>query len=233
MDSSGLHANGASLARRIAAQLPDGYGFELPSGTTFGRALLEPSLIYVPLVRALLDSDVHVHYLSHITGHGFLKLMRPRAEFTYEIDVAARGPRGAVVPGRPSAEMSAAEAYQTFNMGAGFAVYCAAGEGDAVVALGGRLRHARPRRRPRPRRAAARGPAGTRRHVRVRRARSDPARLSRIRGRTAGCDPARPSAATTGSLPSTWGASGSARAACCYPVRVETVQFSRVLNALP
>ena len=28
--SSGLHANGASLARMIAAQLPGGYGFELP-----------------------------------------------------------------------------------------------------------------------------------------------------------------------------------------------------------
>ena len=77
VDSSGLHANGASLARRIAAQLPEAYRSTLPSGTTFGRALLEPSVIYAPLVRALLDSDVHVHYLSHITGHGFLKLMRP------------------------------------------------------------------------------------------------------------------------------------------------------------
>ena len=28
VDSSGLHANGASLARRIAAQLPGGYGFD-------------------------------------------------------------------------------------------------------------------------------------------------------------------------------------------------------------
>jgi len=134
VESSGLHANGASLARRIAASLPGGYGSELPGGATFGRALLEPSVIYVPLVRALLDSDVQVHYLSHITGHGFLKLMRPRVPFTYEIDA---------VPEVPSvlsflvdrAEVSTAEAYQTFNMGAGFAVYCAAGDGDAVVAL--------------------------------------------------------------------------------------------------
>jgi phosphoribosylformylglycinamidine cyclo-ligase len=134
VDSTGLHANGASLARRIAEQLPGGYGFELPGGTTFGRALLEPSVIYVPLVRALLDSDVHVHYLSHITGHGFLKLMRPRVAFTYEIDVLPEVPEVlSFLVAR--AEMSAAEAYQTFNMGAGFAVYCAAGEGDAVVAL--------------------------------------------------------------------------------------------------
>jgi phosphoribosylformylglycinamidine cyclo-ligase len=134
VDSSGLHANGASLARQIAAQLPGGYGFELPGGSTFGQALLAPSVIYVPLVRALLGADdVRLHYLSHITGHGFLKLMRPRASFTYEIDA---------VPDVPPvlsfmadhAEMSTAEAYQTFNMGAGFAVYCAAGDGETVVA---------------------------------------------------------------------------------------------------
>ena len=60
--------------------------------------------------------------------------MRPRAEFTYEIDALPEVPEvlSFLVA---QAEMSAAEAYQTFNMGAGFAVYCAAGEGDAVVAL--------------------------------------------------------------------------------------------------
>src|ERR1700761_2892695 len=86
VDSSGLHANGASLARRIATELPGGYDFALTDGTTFGEALLTPSVIYVPLVRALLEADVAVHYLSHITGHGFLKLMRPRGAFTYRLD---------------------------------------------------------------------------------------------------------------------------------------------------
>jgi phosphoribosylformylglycinamidine cyclo-ligase len=134
VDSSGLHTNGASLARRIAAQLPGGYGFELPGGATFGRALLEPSVIYVPLVRVLLGSDVDVHYLSHITGHGFLKLMRPRPEFTYVIGSLPEVPEvlSFLVA---QAEMSPAEAYQTFNMGAGFAVYCAAGDGNRVVSL--------------------------------------------------------------------------------------------------
>jgi phosphoribosylformylglycinamidine cyclo-ligase len=134
VDSSGLHANGASLARRIAADLPDGYGFRLPGGQTFGEALLTPSLIYVPLVRTLLDSDVRVHYLSHITGHGFLKLMRPRAAFTYRIDALPEVPEVlSLLVAR--AGLPAAEAYRTFNMGAGFAVYCAAGDGERVVAL--------------------------------------------------------------------------------------------------
>jgi phosphoribosylformylglycinamidine cyclo-ligase len=132
--SSGLHANGASLARRIATELPGGYDFVLPSGTTFGQALLTPSLIYVPLVRALLDGEVDVHYLSHITGHGFLKLMRPRASFTYEIDALPEVPEVLSLLVQ-RAGMSAAEAYRTFNLGVGFAVYCAAGQGDRVASL--------------------------------------------------------------------------------------------------
>jgi phosphoribosylformylglycinamidine cyclo-ligase len=84
--SNGLHANGASLARRIAAQLPDGLLTELPDGERFGEALLAPSLLYVELVRRLLgDAQLKLTYLSHITGHGLLKLMRPQRELTYRI----------------------------------------------------------------------------------------------------------------------------------------------------
>ncbi len=133
--SSGLHANGASLARAVAAELPGGYDFELPGGGSFGEALLVAGVIYVPLVRALLAADeIDVHYLSHITGHGFLKLMRPRAAFTYELDRLPDVPPVLSFLAQ-HAELSTADAYRTFNMGAGFAVYCAAGDGDRVVAL--------------------------------------------------------------------------------------------------
>jgi len=132
--SSGLHANGASLARAVADRLPSGYRTALPSGRTFGEALLDRSLMYAGLVRALLASSVDVHYLSHITGHGLLKLMRPRRELTYRITW---------LPGVPEvleflveqAGMSPTEAYSTFNMGCGFAVYCAAGAGAEVVRI--------------------------------------------------------------------------------------------------
>ncbi len=41
--SSGLHANGSSLARLVASRLPDGYATPLASGRRFGEALLDPS----------------------------------------------------------------------------------------------------------------------------------------------------------------------------------------------
>lgn len=136
--SSGLHANGASLARRVAETLPDGYRTRLGSGATLGEALLVPSVIYVPLVRALLSDEVPVHYLSHITGHGLLKLMRPQADLTYSIERLPPVPEVVSFLVQRSA-MSAAEAYSTFNMGCGFAVYCAAGAGERVVARAAEL----------------------------------------------------------------------------------------------
>ena len=132
--SNGLHANGSSLARRVAEELPDGYRTPLPSGRTFGEALLDRTPMYAALVRALLASEVEVHYLSHITGHGLLKLMRPRRELTYTV---ARLPEVPEVLAFlvERTEMSPAAAYSTFNMGCGFAVYCAGGSGDEVVKI--------------------------------------------------------------------------------------------------
>jgi phosphoribosylformylglycinamidine cyclo-ligase len=143
--SSGLHANGASLARMVAAQLPDGYATELPGtvgasagATTLGEALLEPSVMYVPLVAALLEADVPLTYLSHVTGHGLLKLMRPDRPLRYRIE------RLPEVPPVLSflveqARMDAQAAYSTFNMGAGFALYCSPGAGAGIVATAERL----------------------------------------------------------------------------------------------
>ena len=132
--SSGLHANGSSLARAVADRLEHGYATVLASGRTFGEALLDPSLIYVGLVRALLASRIDIHYLSHITGHGLLKLMRPRRELTYRVSALPSVPEVLQFLVE-QADMAPAGAYQTFNMGAGFAVYCAAGGGEEVVRL--------------------------------------------------------------------------------------------------
>lgn len=132
--SNGLHANGASLARLLVERLPDGYMTALPSGRTLGEALLDPSVMYVPLVQALLRSDVEISYLSHITGHGLLKLMRPAKALGYRISELPPVPEIlAFLVERAGLDRHAA--YSTFNMGSGYAVYCAAGVGAKVVEI--------------------------------------------------------------------------------------------------
>jgi phosphoribosylformylglycinamidine cyclo-ligase len=132
--SSGLHANGASVARRIADESPDGWLTPLPSGRTLGDALLDPTVNYVPLVRALRSTDLPVTYLAHLTGHGWRKLMRADRDLAYVIDTVPVVPE-VLTELAERTGMTAADAYGTFNMGAGFAVFCAAGAASSVVAV--------------------------------------------------------------------------------------------------
>jgi phosphoribosylformylglycinamidine cyclo-ligase len=130
--SAGLHANGASLARALACELPDAYRTTLASGRQYGDALLDPTVIYVPLVELLLERNIPVTYLSHITGHGLRKVMRAKKELTYQIHSLPPVPEVLKFIVERTG-MSAHEAYGTFNMGAGFAVFCAAGSGQHVI----------------------------------------------------------------------------------------------------
>ncbi len=134
VSSSGLHANGASLARLLAARLPEGYATALASGVTLGEALLEPSVMYVPLVAELLRAGLPVTYMSHVTGHGLLKLMRPSKALTYRIDRLPEVPEvlSFLVA---QAGLDPHAAYSTFNMGSGYAVYCAAGAAAAILQI--------------------------------------------------------------------------------------------------
>jgi phosphoribosylformylglycinamidine cyclo-ligase len=133
--SSGLHANGASLARAIAAsgtQRGLGWAEPLPSGRAFGEAALDASVLYPGLVEALVAVGAPVHYASHVTGHGWRKIMRAERELTYRIGVLPEVPEVLafmVERGR----LDQREAYGTFNMGAGFVVFVASGAGTDAV----------------------------------------------------------------------------------------------------
>jgi phosphoribosylformylglycinamidine cyclo-ligase len=132
--STGLHTNGASLVRKLGEELPDGLQTKLPSGTTLGTAALQASALYAGVVRALLGESVPVTYLSHVTGHGLRKLMRPNRELTYRLTSLPPVPELFTFMAE-TLGMSDYDAYGTFNMGAGYAVYCAAGSGEDVVAV--------------------------------------------------------------------------------------------------
>jgi phosphoribosylformylglycinamidine cyclo-ligase len=83
---------------------------------------------------------VPVSYLSHITGHGLLKLMRPSRDLTYRITALPPVPEVLGFLAERS-EMDAHAAYSTLNMGSGFAVYTAAGTGNQVVEIARGLGH--------------------------------------------------------------------------------------------
>jgi phosphoribosylformylglycinamidine cyclo-ligase len=121
--SSGIHSNGLTLARRVLGDDDE--------------RLLEPTAIYVRAIRDLLDSGVDVRGLAHITGEGFLNLLRLEASVGYRIDSPLPVPvvfdliaqRGAV---------DDAELYEVFNMGCGFCVVVPSADAHAAVELLGR-----------------------------------------------------------------------------------------------
>jgi phosphoribosylformylglycinamidine cyclo-ligase len=130
--SSGVQTNGLSLCRLIAEELADGYLTPVGDGTTYGEALLAPSVIYVAFVRECQRRGLKLNYVSHVTGHGWRKLMRLEEPFIYEITQ----PR-AVPPLfkflMESGPVEPREAYATFNMGVGFAAYVDPAAAGAVL----------------------------------------------------------------------------------------------------
>lgn len=132
LGSSGVHANGLTLCRAIAERAPQGYLTPIAGGRTFGEALLDPSVIYVRFVAACQEAGIRLHYAVHVTGHGWRKLMRLEEPFVYRVTSIPPAPAifGAILSLGP---VERREAYATFNMGVGFAVYVDARDAGRCV----------------------------------------------------------------------------------------------------
>lgn len=132
--SSGIHANGVSLARQLADRLPEGYATKIDDGRCFGEALLDPTALYAEVMRALSEAGIIPHYAVNITGHGWRKLMRHSSRLTYRISrLPAVPPVLAFI--RREADLNQQDAYGTLNMGAGFAIFVQASEVEAVCEI--------------------------------------------------------------------------------------------------
>lgn len=136
--ASGIHANGLSLARKVASQLPQGYQTPISSGPvarTYGEALLDATPQYSPLIENLQVSGVPLHYAAHITGHGWRKIMRADRELSYVLhEIPPVPPVLSFL--QQAAGLSTEEAYGTLNMGAGFALYLPASSVQAALHVG-------------------------------------------------------------------------------------------------
>ncbi len=133
IESSGIHSNGLSLARRVffeEAGLKVDEALPTDNSVTVGEALLEPTRIYVQAIMELLE-NVKVHGLAHITGGGFTNLKRLKKGISYHIDNLPSPP--AIFEFISSQGVEVEEMYRVFNMGVGFAVILP--EGNAQEAL--------------------------------------------------------------------------------------------------
>lgn len=127
LKSNGINANGLSLARAVANDLPDGYATKLPTGITFADALLTKTNIYAKLIQDLLNKDINIHYISNITGHGLRKIMRAPQDFSYIIEKIFPIPELFSFIQQKS-NLSDEEIYGTLNMGQDYALFLPSSE---------------------------------------------------------------------------------------------------------
>ncbi len=132
--SSGIHSNGLSLARKV---LLENNKFDindpLPNDqdTTIGKELLRPTELYVKPIINLLENNLNIKGLAHITGGGFNNLKRLNKNVGFDINNLPEPQE--IFKLIYDQGVSLEEMYKVFNMGIGFVVIVS--EEDADKAL--------------------------------------------------------------------------------------------------
>lgn len=138
-ESSGVHTNGITLLRKeLLKRLPNGYKTKLSDGSSYGETLLTPSIIYSKLIEQLIAS-CEIHYAVHITGHGWRKLMRSKRNFSYIMDFIPK-PQPIFDLIQKYTNSNQKDMYETYNMGAGFAVFTPQSQVEKVLQISKKLK---------------------------------------------------------------------------------------------
>jgi phosphoribosylformylglycinamidine cyclo-ligase len=134
IESSGLHSNGYTLARKV---LLSKYSVDDNADhlvQTVGEELLVPTRIYVKPVMEILKKKIRVHGLANITGGSFTKLPRLNASVMYELDALPQ-PAGIFKQIQVDGDIDVKEMYRTFNMGVGFCVIAPKASADGIISV--------------------------------------------------------------------------------------------------
>lgn len=136
VESSGLHSNGYTLARKV---LLSKYSLdEIPEhlNRTVGEELLTPTRIYVkPIIEILsLRNTTQIHGLAHITGGSFTKLARLNKGVRFMLD-SLPSVQGIFKQIQVDGRVDIKEMYRTFNMGIGFCVILPKNSVDNVSSI--------------------------------------------------------------------------------------------------
>ncbi len=139
--SSGLHANGYTLARRVLFEEAGLTVASCPAelDRPLGEALLEPTTIYV---RAALDilQETAVKAMAHITGDGLKNLLRWAPPVSFAIEALPEPPAIFQLIQRRGA-VDLAEMYEVFNMGIGLVVVVPPQDAERVIEIAGARDH--------------------------------------------------------------------------------------------
>jgi phosphoribosylformylglycinamidine cyclo-ligase len=125
IQSSGIHSNGLTLARKVffkrAEPLPLNY--PVPGrDASLGEELLRPTLIYVREILEILKQVPNVKALINITGDGLLNLNRVENQRSgFVIDEMPETPAIFKMI-QQFGNVSTAEMFEVYNMGVGFCV---------------------------------------------------------------------------------------------------------------
>jgi len=135
VESSGIHSNGLTLARRVLLKRHS-LRERIPEvGRSIGEELLEPTRIYVkPVLEALRRTEIHG--LAHMTGGSFSKIDRivSQAKLGAEIEQLPRPPAIFQLIQREG-HVSDSEMHKTFNMGIGLVVICPETQVNQIIRI--------------------------------------------------------------------------------------------------
>ena len=134
IDSSGLHSNGYTLARKVLLEKYDISDRPEYLETSLGKELLKPTAIYSKTILKLIEEfDTQViHGLSHITGGAFTKLNRLNSNVDYVLDDLPEI-RGIFKQIMKDGKINVTEMYKTFNMGVGFCIVASKDKAEDIM----------------------------------------------------------------------------------------------------